>query len=53
MDPDLNFAKIQDPDPNSIYFDPQHCFTGYPLPYLKKEINNLISFASRKYLCTV
>ena len=24
MDPDLNWVKILDPDPNSMYVDPQH-----------------------------
>ena len=24
-DPDPNWAKILDPDPNSMYLDPQHC----------------------------
>ena len=24
LDRDPNWAKIQDPDPNSMYFDPQH-----------------------------
>ena len=24
LDPDLNWAKILDPDPNSMYLDPQH-----------------------------
>ena len=24
LDPDPNCAKIQDPDPNSMYLDPQH-----------------------------
>ena len=26
LDPDPNWAKILDPDPNSMYLDPQHCF---------------------------
>ena len=26
MDPDLNWVKILDPDPNSMYVDPQHWF---------------------------
>ena len=26
MDPDPNWAKILDPDKNSMYLDPQHCF---------------------------
>ena len=26
MDPDPNWAKILDPDPNSKYFDLQHCY---------------------------
>ena len=25
LDPDPNWAKILDPDPNSMYLDPQHC----------------------------
>ena len=24
LDPDPNWAKILDPDPNSMYLDPQH-----------------------------
>ena len=24
LDPDLNWAKILDPDPDSLYLDPQH-----------------------------
>ena len=25
LDPDPNWANIPDPDPNSMYLDPQHC----------------------------
>ena len=25
LDPDPNWAKILDSDPNSMYLDPQHC----------------------------
>ena len=27
LDPDPNWARILDPDPNSMYLDPQHCCT--------------------------
>ena len=27
LDPDPNWAKILDPDPNSLYLDPRHCFS--------------------------
>ena len=26
MYPNQNWAKLPDPDPNSMYLDPQHCF---------------------------
>ena len=29
-DPHPNWAKILDPDPNSMYFDPQYCFSARP-----------------------
>ena len=28
MDPELNWAKILDPDPNSMYLHPEHCANG-------------------------
>ena len=28
-DPDQNWAKVLDPDPNSMYLDPQHCLWDY------------------------
>ena len=31
-DPDPNWTKILDPDPSSMYLDPQHCFKKVPPP---------------------
>ena len=27
-DPDPNWVKFQDPDPNAMYWDPQHWYVG-------------------------
>ena len=41
MVPDLNWPKILDPDPNSMYLDPQHWFLGcqqmISVPFCRKE----------------
>ena len=34
MDPDPNLASILDPDPNSMYLDPQHLLCTVPLASL-------------------
>ena len=36
-DPDPNWAKILDLDPNSMYWDPQHCTQGNNVAQLTKH----------------
>ena len=41
LDPDPNWAKILDSDPNSMYLDPQHCCKVPGMFFFVKRIYNL------------
>ena len=51
LDPDPNWAKILDPDPNSIYLDPQHCW-WYPCQIPSLHIVKESCIYSILYTCT-
>ena len=40
-DPDTNWGKFQDPDPNIVYFDPQHCLECTGMSSSKKCMPSL------------
>ena len=42
-DPDPNWAKILDPDPNLMYLDPQHCLVLSVKNILCENLNTLES----------
>ena len=50
-DPEPNWAKILDPDPNSMYLDPQHCTKVLKLICLSYEGNIVNAGAKGVWSC--